>query len=540
MNKLYLVILLLCIQELSAQPAFQWARRGIGSTTDDLHAMVTDGDGNTYITGTSGTGGIIFGVDTLSSANGATFYLAKYDALGNENWARGAGGPGGEAGWGIDLDNQGNIYVCGSFTQSGLTFGTTALVNNGSGTYDIFIVKYDSSGNVLWAFSEGGTDNDYAFGIKVDPSGYFHITGSYFSPVIIFGGTTALTNTNIYSDVYVAKYTINGNFLWAQTAQDASGLAIDIGPNGESYFTGKFVGQSIPFGNDTLTTAGDNDFYIAKLDVSGNFLWAQRAGSFGTESGQGIAVDASGNCFATGHFRTPITFGTQQLFNTGGLNSDVFVVKYSPTGNISWARRMGSNSTEESMGMRLDANSNVYIVGFMGNQPLLFAGATLNSSGNDDGLVLKYDSSGNEVWAINGGGTSQDDGRSLGLDNYGGLYFAGTYYSQPATFGNDVLPNSGGRDVYLAKVDITTGLPPGPFEKSDLIVFPIPATETLCVRSKNELKKVTLSSISGQIVSFTSPFSNETVIDIQALPAGIYFLKTETGDYWSVRKVLVE
>jgi hypothetical protein len=103
-----------------------------------------------------------------------------------------------------------------------------------------------------------------------------------------------------------------------------------------------------------------------------------------------------------------------------------------------------------------------------------------------------------------------------------------------------VLPNAGGRDVYLAKIDYSTGLPDVSTWTNDLLVYPMPASETLFVRCNEELKKVTLISLSAQTLSASIPYSTELQIDLRSLKPGFYFLNAETISGCYVKKVLVQ
>jgi hypothetical protein len=118
-----------------------------------------------------------------------------------------------------------------------------------------------------------------------------------------------------------------GNFLWAKRAGGVSsvrGQGIAVDSSGNAYVTGYFQGTAV-FGATTLTSAGSNDIYMAKVDSGGNFLWAKRAGGTSYDVGQSIAVDSSGNAYVTGEFVGTAVFGATTLTSAG--NSDVFIWK---------------------------------------------------------------------------------------------------------------------------------------------------------------------------------------------------------------------
>ena len=192
----------------------------------------------------------------------------------NWQWAKSAGGTSNDFGRSVSTDASGNVLVTGYFSSATLTFGTTTIIN--AGLADIFIVKYDPNGNVLWATSAGGTGSEGGTGLAIDSSGNALVTGYYQSNTITFG-TTTLTNTDsigITSDVFLVRYDVNGNALWAKSAGGTSedvGCAISTDANGNVLVTGYFGSDSLSFGNTVLTNDTTNntyDIFVAKLNSS--------------------------------------------------------------------------------------------------------------------------------------------------------------------------------------------------------------------------------------------------------------------------------
>ena len=165
-------------------PTYLWAKRAGGTDTDKGSSVATDANGNILVTGVFYSSSITFGTTTLTNAGGSNMYIAKYDAGGNVLWAKSAGGTDSNGGYSIATDANGNIFVTGEFRNSSITFGTTTLTN--AGYYDIFIVKYDVGGNVLWAKSTGGTDWDEGRSVASDANGNILVTGIFVSPSITF------------------------------------------------------------------------------------------------------------------------------------------------------------------------------------------------------------------------------------------------------------------------------------------------------------------------------------------------------------------
>ena len=116
-------------------------------------------------------------------------FVAKITSSGAVAWARNVGGNGYTEGYGAAVDHDGNVFVVGDYAYADLVSGTTTLTNPSPLNTDIFLVKYSLDGQILWAKRAGGTDSDYPQGITVDPSGNCLITGHFYSSTIQFGQT---------------------------------------------------------------------------------------------------------------------------------------------------------------------------------------------------------------------------------------------------------------------------------------------------------------------------------------------------------------
>ena len=155
-------------------------------------------------------------------------------------WAVHGGGNSGDYGNSIALDSQGNSYVTGWY-QNTATFGSLILTS--AGGYDIFVVKYDNSGQAVWAKTAGGVSNDIGYGIDLDANGNIYVAGT-FSGTATFG-TISVTSSNSSPDILLARYDANGNELWVQQAgsttdDQAQAIAVDK-INSKIYLILKFI-----------------------------------------------------------------------------------------------------------------------------------------------------------------------------------------------------------------------------------------------------------------------------------------------------------
>src|ERR1019366_1627776 len=452
---LSIIFLLATLNSTAQAPNWLWAKSADGNC--EANSVTIDANGNTYVAGWFNNT-LTFGSTTLydtSNNQEVDMFIVKYDASGNPLWAKSAfgtrlGGTIDNVANSIVVDANGNIYVAGYFTGTSITFGSTTLTNAGGSA--IFIVKYDALGNPLWAKSAGGsgTSDDYANSVSVDKNGNAYVVGSFESPTITFGSTT-LTNSAI-ADIFIVKYDTSGNPLWAKSAGGNEydvAYSVTVDANGNTYMAGYFANTSITFGSTTFTNSNNihglasTDVFIVKYDPSGNPLWAKNDGVIGTATGQNyakcIAIDLNGNTYVAGFFTSPtITFGSITLTNTGGY--DMFIVKYDSSGNSLWAKSVGNASYVEANSVAVDKNGNTYVVGWFNSPTMTIGSTTLTNTGNRNMFIVEYDASGNPLWTKSAGGTSTYDvANSVTIDSNGNTYVAGSFQSSPISFGTTTL-----------------------------------------------------------------------------------------------------
>ena len=389
-------------------------------------------------------------------------FLAKYDNSGNALWARRAGGDKLDYSYAVAVDASGNAYITGSFSSTKATFGTINLTNVNAGSGDIFLAKYNSAGTVLWAKRAGGTDFDDSDSIAVDAAGNVYITGGFSSATATFGNVTLTNFGPGTEDVFVAKYDSSGNVLWAKRAggddfESGLGIAVDAASN--VYITGYYYSTNMTFGSLPLPNSapGFDDIFVTKYDPSGNVLWTRRGGGDGYDRSLGIALDAVANVYVTGNFQsTNATFGTVSFSNAGPGFDDLFVMKYDTSGNFLWAKRAGGTGTDIAENIVVDSAGNAFVAGHFDSASLTFGSVTLTNAnpGLDDVFVAKYDPSGNVLWAQRAGGTDFDGSYGLALDATGNVYLTGDFYSPNAFFGLLSLanPTPASSDIFITKM----------------------------------------------------------------------------------------
>ncbi|HLG33523.1 MAG TPA: SBBP repeat-containing protein [Bacteroidia bacterium] len=527
-----------------------WARSAGGSDNDYGNSVAADGNGNVYVTGFFESASITFGSTTLFNAGPSgtpDVFLAKYDSSGNIIWAKSAGGNYYDKSFSVALDGSGNIFVTGYFYSAAITFGTITLTSPGTGYSDMFVVKYNSAGNVLWAKSAGGIDSEVSFCASADSNGNVFVTGYFISPSVVFG-TITLNNTGYpYSDIFIAKYDSAGNVLWAKSAGGVfpdAGYGVAADGNGNVFLTGNFTSASVTFGTTTLTATGGSNFFITKYNSAGNVLWANTSGGSSTDYGNAAATDGSGNVYVTGYYSFfPVIFGTDTLSNAG--QSDLFITKYDSLGNVLWTSSAGGSNIDIGISVATDAGGNVFMTGHFFSSSIAFATTVLNNNGNNDIFLVQYDSAGNVILAQSTGGSALESGQCVATGASDNVYVTGIFNSASVTFGTTVLNNSGagGSDIFIARIDSTIL---GIVEYGDenaVRIFPNPATGEIRIQDSGiKIDVVEIYDVLGDKV-FKSQIRNpksRISVDVSTLAPGIYFVKVRTGAGESVAKFVKE
>jgi len=317
-----------------------WARGGGGACwwcQDFAWGIAIDAAGNSYVTGALAAGGD-FGNNVTLTSPGA--FVVKYDSAGTPRWAT-ALDPSGVA-YAITADAAGNSFAAGTTVGPGPAFNPAASV-----------WKLDAGGTPVWVRSTGGVHSAYALGVSV-AGGTFSMTG-IFSGTAIFGAgePNQTTLSAAWTPLFVAKYDSSGNLLWARQSADGSnarpsGISTDAA--GNSYIS---AGGTTILGADTGNPIDAFNVYVAKYDNAGNAEWATTiAPPIGQVSGLfGIASTAGGQAYITGTTS----------------NSQIFIEKYSPEGDLLWWRRVAGITADvlalNPNGIGVDASGNAYLTG---------------------------------------------------------------------------------------------------------------------------------------------------------------------------------
>lgn len=330
------------VTKYSASGARLWTKQ-LGTSSQDTKAygVATDSSGNVFVTGLT-TGPL----DGNSLIGDVDYFITKYNSSGVKQWTKQLGKSSGFAQtYAIATDSAGNFYVAGR-TDSGLDGNTV------TGNFDLFVVKFNSSGTRQWTRQMGVSGRSAsAYGVATDSSGNVFVVGQSS------GALDGISNQGPY-DGFVVKYNASGTKLWTkildQSLTDVTSEGVATDSSGNVIITGW---TDSAYAGNTLT--GTRDVLISKYDSSGTVLWNKQLGVASEDTiGQAVATDSFGNIFVSG-------------YTTGGLDGntlkgseDFFVTKYSSSGLLQWTKQMGvSAQSTEGYGIAIDSSGRLYIGG---------------------------------------------------------------------------------------------------------------------------------------------------------------------------------
>jgi hypothetical protein len=398
-------------------------------------------------------------------------------------WNTFLGGPENDAGYSIAFDRRSDVYVAGT-SDSG--WGEDAVAGH-SGGRDVFVAKMVLRGVVEWHTFLDAATGDETCAIALDGEGNVYVTGTSWEP---WGDP--VNDFSFYPDAFVAKLDNDGNLLWNTFlgAVTDSGNAIALDASSNVYIAGA---STLTWGDPVRDHWGahNNDAFVAKLDNDGRLVWNAFLGGEGEDTGQAIAVDASGHIYVAG--TSGSAWGSPQAGFAGG--TDAFVAKTNANGSLMWHTFLGDEHQDTGAGIAVDSSSAVYIAGTQeqwvegrygpeldqfpfatrlapggvqdwtsqyfdgeghgiavdGDGQIYLAGTgEYEPYGVNYAFVAALDGEGNRTWDVELGGPELNDvqGRAIAVDPSGHVYLAGTSYAEWGDW--PTRRHAGGYDAFAA------------------------------------------------------------------------------------------
>ena len=531
----------------------------------------TDGAGNIYRAGNlSATTDLDPSSSTfnVSSPSGSGIFISKYTPSGSFIWGNTV--PGSEGTLLLisvmNTDTNGNTYVIGSADANGVLSS--------------FLLKYDPNGNNVWTKQINGSINATRR-IVFDALGNFYVSGTITGATAIdfdpspFG--TNLLNPNNRQVIYIAKYSPQGEHLWAKTltqsGSDSYEYLYDFQiRNNSLYVVGRIFGNIINFSPTvSYLNVSDNGF-AAQYDLSGNY---QNSGVFlgdetiySSSTCTSIAFDNDDNYYLTTFFSGTIDFDlsptsvnnlTSLPDGTAGYLRSTAMCKYSSNGTLLWAKQINA----------LNSSSVVYINTLRSfintNNELILCGSGIGSNDFDpsasdfilaspsvNGVFVGYvfvaiynKDNGDFIWANKIDSNADLALNCVSMNNNQDLFISGQFKDSAdfdLTSGVQTLSTASpySYDRYWAKYSSTSlGLEQNSI-KNGCVIYPNPTRSQLFVsHSQYDEFNITITDITGKLLKSTTIHSNEA-IDVASFPQGLYLIQVESNKEKNTYKFIKE
>ncbi len=547
-----LLFLFILISQYSSAQTLDWVQPLLTTEYSTVEQIQTDQDGNIYVLGNFfDSVDFDFGTNEyyLYSNNYLDLFIAKYDESGNFIWANKIESASEMYSENFILDGNGNLIIIGTFKINiQFTTETDTITSTAVGNYDYFIGKYDSTGNLIWAKSAGGTSEDWAHSCGTDEMGNVFVTGSFrmtsdFDPGT---GTHNLVSSGLM-DIFLLKLSPSGNFLWVKkygSTQYDEGKNIVIKQN-EVYLTGYFGGTiDLDPGpqNIIFTSPTNRNPFILKCDTLGNSIWARQYISTGSSQGECLVIDPYGNIYTSGIVQGTMDFdpGVDTVSYTFASNPDFYIIKLDNNGNFIWGYGWGTSQFEFIHDISCDAMGNVYAIGNF-NFPIDFNPSNgtnlISPSGSESMFILKISANGTFQFAHKVGQTNITNGSAIKIDYQNDILVGGKFNGMcDFDISSNIFTHTSLDDIangYFAKYTQNALFLQENEFNFNLNIYPNPTQNILNItQNSNSKLSIEIMNIEGRLIhSFTSSEKNIQK-DVSGFANGMYFInvKSETGN----------
>lgn len=374
------------IAKYNDQGQLLWLKQLAGTNVDRVNAVVVAGDNEIYVAGEF-AGTYYYNNDSLVSQHKLDAFMLKIDSAGVVQWAIQGGGFNSESVGALELLDNGKIGVVGYYDDD-LTFGGGTL--NTLGSRDVFVAVFDGMGNLQWMRGIGGPGIDEGRSLASDDSNNIYVTGAFRD--FLFVGPDTLVGEGV-DDVYLAKYDVTGQLQWVKTMGGDGydkGMDVNIDRHQDVYVVG-WYDRFINIGSQTVTGHEEEDGFLMKFDGQGNLIWVNSLAWKFDERIYGVDFDAGNHVYVMGTLDSFLILGTDTLTNRH-LNrpTDIFIAKYSLAGSYRWAQTLGHYYNDFCYDFWVKDAGTVYVTGSF-QDTSIFVNDTLFSQVGYDVFLGKFD-----------------------------------------------------------------------------------------------------------------------------------------------------
>lgn len=503
-NKILIVLLFTIETIIYAQaPSISWQKTFGGTETEVAHSIIQTSDGGYIVAGiaTSDNSGQLVGYTA-----GLDGWIIKLSSTGTIQWQKIIGGDDDDQIHSIQQTADGGYIIVGESNSDGLP--------SSNNDFDYWVAKLDSNGNVQWQNKYGGSSQDRAYSIKQTIDGGYVVAGQSAST----NGDVTGNHGNFKSDFWIVKLNNTGTIQWQKslggTFQDEA-YSIEQTTDG-----GYIVAGSTYSKNGDVIGAHDGliDYWIVKLDSTGNLVWQKPLGGSGNDEAFSIQQTTDGGYIVAGNTNS---INGDVVGNSTTQRNNYWIVKLDSTGNIQWQKCPMYIGTDIAHTVRQTSDGGYVIVG-----------ESYFDYPNCNIFTLKLNNIGNVEWSKtignpygNTGTTDDEMGFSIQQTTDNGYIIAGF------TSANTGL----GNDFYVTKLN-PSNLSTVDFINSNTKIYPNPTKNILRIDSGFE--NIEIYDTNGRNCTYKKINDNEISIDF--LPKGIYLIKIFIDNTISIKKIIKE
>ncbi len=349
-----------------------WLINAGGSGNDVAHCVTVDKSGNVYVGGFTQSSSCVFkgAVNvTLNASSSTDFFVAKFNSSGSVLWVKTGSGLGNDEV--LALTNDNSYVYAGGYFSGNLTLPSSGGLSSTGGD-DMFVIKYDLAGSVIWRKSEGGVGNDRCTGIAVNQSDIY-ICGSAGNG-ITYNGSPNVVKLPVGAtgtDITLAKIDAGGDVVWGVSegnTNNCSATSISVLKN-NVVVGGTYVGLMV-YNSNTVTASANNDMFFASYGRNGTFKSIWNGATAGDECVYGVSSDER-FIYVAGKYANTVNFGGTSGVATS--TSNLFMACYDSLFTLQFVKFAGGNSSKQALSLSSNQNGVVSTTGSYNGNSIQFA-----------------------------------------------------------------------------------------------------------------------------------------------------------------------
>ncbi|MBB6369252.1 T9SS type A sorting domain-containing protein [Chryseobacterium shigense] len=511
---LYFLLFTLYYTSLHSQaPSIQWGKSLGGSLGDWAYSVEQTSDGGYIVAGMSNS----VNGDVTGNHGGSDYWVVKLDASGNMQWQKSLGGSGADTAQSVRQTSDGGYIV------AGYSLSADGDITGNHGNFDYWIVKLDTSGNIQWQKSLGGSSNDSAQSIQQTSDGGYVVAGYSMS------ANGDVTGNHGGSDYWIVKLDISGNIQWEKSfggSGEDEAMSIQQTGDGGYIVAGSSVNST---DGDVTVNHGNYDYWIVKLDTSGNIQWQKSLGGIGNDIARSIRQTFDGGYIVAGISSDSIIGETPTY---PGI-PDYWVVKLDGAGNVQWHKLFGGSGHDNAEAVRETVDGGYIVAGWSVSTD----GHVTGNHGNRDYWIAKIDNLGNLQWQKCLGGSNVEYLSSIEQTNDDGYIISGGSFST----NGDVSGNHGSLDFWIVKLHpAQLGVSENTLIDKPLL-YPNPAKDHVFLDRLPGETVVSITDRSGRKL-FSQKYNDEKItVHTAQFINGVYFVQVQhKGEIILSEKIIIE